>query len=141
MGDRSKGLSIIAKDLKVEGTVRAKGKLIIAGELEGTLIGDEVVTVEGSRVRARAKVQQIVIAGEFEGNITAYESLRILPTGDVCGNIVYKNLTLEAGGILNGHARPLASKDEALATDTESVIANVRPSSRTITSPDHKRKN
>lgn len=140
MGDRSKGLSIIAKDLKVEGTVHAKGRLIIAGELEGTLIGDEVVTVEGSRVHARAKVQQIVIAGEFEGNITAYESLRILPTGDVCGNIVYKNLTLEAGGILNGHVRPLASKDEVLATDSESVAANVRPSSRTITSSDYKRK-
>ena len=124
MGDRSKSPSIIAKDLKVEGTVHAKGRLIIAGELEGTLIGDAVVTGEGSRVLARAKVQQMVIAGEFEGNITAHESLKILRTGSLRGNIVCKSLTLEAGGRLNGHVRPLEPEDEVLATDMESPAAH-----------------
>jgi len=113
MAGRSKGLSIIDKGLKVEGTVNAEGKLIIAGSMEGTLLGNEVVTVEGSRVVARVKVQDLVVAGEFQGDITAYRSLRILRTGDIGGNIACKDLSLEAGGKLNGNVQPLDAEAPA----------------------------
>ncbi len=121
MADRSKDLSIIDKDLKIEGTIHAKGKLVIGGEVEGTLVGEKIITVEGSRVLGGAKVQEIVIGGEFEGDITAYRSLRILPTGNLLGNVVYNDLTLEPGGRLNGNARPLESTDEILAIDTKTT--------------------
>ncbi|NVM56867.1 MAG: polymer-forming cytoskeletal protein [Desulfobacterales bacterium] len=129
MADKSKGLSIIDKDLKVEGTIHAKGRLIIAGELEGTLVGDTVITVEGSRVLGEARVQHMVIAGEFEGDITSYGSLKILHTANFSGNIVCKILTLEAGGRLNGNVRPLESKDEILAAEAESPAAEGKTSS------------
>ncbi|MDY6974508.1 MAG: polymer-forming cytoskeletal protein, partial [Thermodesulfobacteriota bacterium] len=97
------GISIIDKDFKVKGTIHVKGRLIIAGELEGIITGDAIVTLAGSRVLARAEVQQMSISGYFEGDVTAYKSLKISHTGNLSGNIVCDSLTLEAGGKLNGH--------------------------------------
>ncbi|NVM20436.1 MAG: polymer-forming cytoskeletal protein [Desulfobacterales bacterium] len=131
MADKSKCLSIIDKGFKVEGTIHAKGKLIVNGELEGTLIGDTVVMVDGSRIHGQARVQQILIAGEFEGDIVAFQSLKISHTGNFWGKIVCRSIIVEAGGKLNGSVRPLESKDEVLKLEanTQSEVANVIPSS------------
>ncbi len=129
MADKSKDLSIIDKDLRVEGTIHARGKLLIGGQVEGALVGDKVVTVQGSRVIAWAKVQEMVIGGEFEGDITAYRRLRILPTGNLRGNIIYKDLILEPGGKFNGVAKPIESDNTILAKDTGSPAEDQYPPS------------
>jgi cytoskeletal protein CcmA (bactofilin family) len=109
--DRRQGLSIIDKGLKVEGIVNVEGKLIILGTMEGTLLGNAVVTAQGSRVVAEARVREMVIGGEFEGHVTAYESLRILQTGRVTGDIACKNLDLDPGGQINGNVEILKEGD------------------------------
>ena len=129
MPDKTTGLSIIDKGLRVEGILSAEGRLIIGGAVDGTLIGDEVVIVPGSRVVAQAKVRQIVISGDFEGDITAYESLKIMPTGNFCGNIVCKSLSLRAGGTLNGSVRPIEPGEEISAMGKEPPPGRVKSSS------------
>ena len=118
MAARSKSLSIIDSGLKVEGMVNADGKLVIAGVVEGTLVGNNVVTAQGSHVVARAEVEDMVIAGDFEGDITARNTLRILRTGNFAGNIVCKTLSLEAGGKLNGHVEPLDMNETVSMSST-----------------------
>ena len=105
--DKQEGLSIIDKDSSVEGSFNVKGKLIVAGSLKGDLIGNKVVTVEGSLVDAPAKVREMIIGGEFQGDITVYESLRILSTGAFSGKITCNSITLDTGGKLNGRVKPL----------------------------------
>jgi len=118
MAARSKSLSIIDSGLKVEGMVNADGKLVIAGVVEGTLVGNNVVTAQGSHVVARAEVEDMVIAGDFEGDITVRNTLRILRTGNFAGNIVCKTLSLEAGGKLNGHVEPLDMNETVSMSST-----------------------
>jgi cytoskeletal protein CcmA (bactofilin family) len=127
MADKEKGISIIDKDCLVEGTLNVKGKLIVAGSLKGTLIGNTVVTAKGSRVDAPAKVREMIIGGEFQGDITVYESLRILSTGVFSGKIVCKSITLETGGKLNGRVKPLDSTEELSHTDTALAAGGVKP--------------
>jgi cytoskeletal protein CcmA (bactofilin family) len=128
MADESKGVSIIDKDLRVEGTIHARGRLLIGGQVQGAVVGDQVTTARGSRVVAWAKVGEMVIAGEFEGDVTAYRSLKILPTGNLRGNVIYRSLCLEAGGVLNGNARPLQPQDEILAIGMEPSAEAPKPS-------------
>ncbi|MBW2108821.1 MAG: polymer-forming cytoskeletal protein [Deltaproteobacteria bacterium] len=116
---KSKGLSVIDTGITVEGTIRAHGRLVIAGAVEGTLLGDDVVTAKGSRVTARAEVDDLVIAGDFEGDVTARKSLTILRTGNFTGNIVCKTLSLEAGGRLNGHVEPMDTPQSTAPPQTE----------------------
>ena len=127
MADKQEGLSIIDKDCLVEGTLNVKGKLIVAGSLKGTLIGNTVVTAKGSRVDAPAKVREMIIGGEFQGDITVYETLRILSTGVFSGKIVCKSITLETGGKLNGRVKPLVPTEELLHTDTALAAGGVNP--------------
>lgn len=115
----SKNLSVLNRGITVDGTVNADGKLIIAGAMEGTLLGSDVVTAKGSRVVARAEVQDLVIAGDFQGDVTASNSLKILRTGRFVGNIVCKTLSLEAGGRLDGHVEPLEDEQDLAASTVE----------------------
>jgi len=127
MADKQEGLSIIDKDCLVEGTLNVKGKLIVAGSLKGTLIGNTVVTAKGSSVNAPAKVREMIIGGEFEGDITVYESLRILKTGVFSGKITCKSITLETGGKLNGRVRPLDSTEELPLKETALAAGGANP--------------
>jgi len=127
MADKQEGISIIDKDCSVEGTVDVKGKLVIAGSLKGMLIGNTVVTVKGSHVNAPAKVHEMIIGGEFEGDITVYESLRILGTGVFSGTVVCKSITLETGGKLNGRVEALDSAEGLSFTDTALAAGGENP--------------
>lgn len=129
MAKKQEGLSIIDKDCFAEGTLNVKGRLIVLGSLKGELLGNTVVTVKGSRVDALAKVREMIIGGEFQGDITVYETLRILSTGVVTGKITCKSITLDAGGELSGSVRPLDSTQGPSREDTVLAAGDVSPSS------------
>jgi len=129
MAGKQEGLSIIDKGCQIEGTLNVKGKLIVAGSLKGNLVADTVVTAKGSRVDALAKVREMIIGGECQGDITVYESLRILSTGVFSGKMTCKNIALEAGGKLDGRIRLLDSTEGASRTDTVLATKRVNPAS------------
>lgn len=98
----SKNLSIIDKELKIEGSISSSGKLIIKGQVTGTIEGDVVIIAEDGRVNSSAtKVSSITIGGDFQGEVTASKELIILATGTCSGKVECKDLIVENGGILN----------------------------------------
>jgi cytoskeletal protein CcmA (bactofilin family) len=98
----SKNLSIIDRELKIEGSISSSGKLIIKGQVTGTIEGEVVVIAEGGQVNSSAtKVSSITIGGNFQGEVTASRELIILATGVCAGKVECKDLIVENGGILN----------------------------------------
>ena len=98
----SKNLSIIDKELKIEGSISSSGKLIIKGHVTGTIKGDVVIIAEDGQVNSSAtKVSSITIGGNFQGEVTASKELIILSTGTCAGKVECKDLIVENGGILN----------------------------------------
>jgi cytoskeletal protein CcmA (bactofilin family) len=112
-------LSIIDKDLNIEGTLQFKGKIIVAGTLRGDLHGEHALTVKGSYVCADVKVDEISIGGTFEGNIITHKRLRILNTGNVTGTLFCNTLIIEAGGMLNGQVKQLTPKSVVSSLETK----------------------
>ncbi|MCG8567199.1 MAG: polymer-forming cytoskeletal protein [Desulfobacterales bacterium] len=95
-------LSIIDRELKIEGSISSRGKLIIKGEVTGSIEGEEVIIAEDGRVASSAtQVVSITIGGEFQGEIVASKELVILKTGTCSGKVECKDLIVENGGILN----------------------------------------
>jgi cytoskeletal protein CcmA (bactofilin family) len=95
-------LSIIDKELKIEGSILSSGKLIIKGEVKGTIKGDVVIIAEDGFVDSNAtEVSSITIGGDFQGEVTASKELIILATGTCAGKVECKDLIVENGGILN----------------------------------------
>ncbi|CCK79523.1 bactofilin family protein [Desulfobacula toluolica] len=103
MGKKSsKNLSIIDRELKIEGSISSSGKLIIKGQVTGTIEGEVVIIAEGGQVNSSATtVSSITIGGKFQGEVTASRELIILATGVCAGKVECKDLIVENGGVLN----------------------------------------
>ncbi|MBC8439678.1 MAG: polymer-forming cytoskeletal protein [Deltaproteobacteria bacterium] len=103
MGKKNyKNLSIIDRELKIEGSISSNGTLIIKGQVTGTIDGDVVIIAEDGRVNSSAtKVSSITIGGKFQGDLNASKELIILSTGICSGKVTCKDLIVENGGILN----------------------------------------
>lgn len=95
-------LSIIDQDLLIEGAISSTGKLIIKGQINGTIDGDVVIIAQDGLVNSNAtKVSSITIGGKFQGDLTASKELIVLSTGICSGRVTCKDLIVENGGILN----------------------------------------
>lgn len=110
----SEDLSIIDKDLTIDGTVSSTGRLIVKGILKGTVIGKNVVIAEEGSVYANVKVASMTIGGTFEGEIRALKKLILLSTGKCTGKVVCKDLVIETGAILNAQVTCLSGKDNSI---------------------------
>ena len=114
MKNISEDLSIIDKELTIDGTVSTTGRLIVKGILKGTVIGKNVVIAEEGSVYANAKVANITIGGTFEGEIRAMKKLVLLSTGKCTGKVVCKDLVIQTGGILNAQVTCLSVEDTGI---------------------------
>ncbi|MBW2567837.1 MAG: polymer-forming cytoskeletal protein [Deltaproteobacteria bacterium] len=104
MWNKTENISIIDKGLIVDGTISAKGKLVIKGTVKGTLVGETVIVAEEGVVCADTKATSITIGGIFDGELEVSNQLIILSTGSCTGKVVYNNLIVESGGKLNAAA-------------------------------------
>ncbi len=124
MGKKNnQNLSIIDRELKIEGSISSSGKLIIKGQVIGTIKGDVVIIAEDGLVESSAtEVSSITIGGNFEGEITASKELVILATGTCAGKIVCKDLIVENGGVLN--AEVSCKTSSKLSSDKKPKLFN-----------------
>ena len=98
----NENLSIIDKELKIEGSIFSNGKLIIKGQVFGTIEGNTVIIAEDGQVTSSATtVSSMTIGGNFQGDVIASKELIILATGTCAGKVECKDLIVENGGILN----------------------------------------
>ncbi len=102
-------LSIIDRDLSIDGSLTSRGKLIIKGSLKGTIDGEIVVIAKEGKVDSDAKVSSMTIGGSFRGEISATKELIILSTGRCEGKVKCKDLIVENGGILNAEVVSMKS--------------------------------
>ena len=114
MKNISEDLSIIDKELTIDGTVSTSGRLIVKGILKGTVIGQNVVIAEEGSVYANAKVATMTIGGTFEGEIRALKKLILLSTGKCTGKVVCKDLVVEIGAIFNAQVTYLSGEDAGI---------------------------
>ncbi len=130
MGNKNnQNLSIIDRELKIEGSILSKGKLIIKGQVIGTIKGDEVIIAEDGIVESSAtEVISITIGGKFQGELTASKELIILASGRCAGKVEYKDLIVENGGILN--AEIYCKTSSKLSAEKEIKTLNVSSKSK-----------
>ena len=97
-----KNLSIIDRELTIEGSISSTGKLIIKGKVKGEIKGDVIVIAEDGEVdSSSAIVASMTVGGKFNGDVIASKELIILSTGSCAGKVECKDLIVENGGVLN----------------------------------------
>lgn len=95
--------TLIGKDVIVEGPLKSEGDIQINGQFKGEVASaKDVIIAEHAKVKANIAAQNVYVAGEVDGNITASQRLEILETGRVDGNVTSQAMSIEPGGILKG---------------------------------------
>jgi len=82
--------------------------LVVEGTVEATLEQSQVLEVtDTGTFRGKVQIEEAVIAGVFEGTLTAREKLTIKSTGRIIGTVRFGQLEVELGGTIKGDTAPI----------------------------------
>ncbi|MDA0340381.1 MAG: polymer-forming cytoskeletal protein [Proteobacteria bacterium] len=105
---------VVGKDISLSGEIKACDSLIVEGSVEATLENSQFLEItEGGVFVGTVVIDEAVIAGSFEGTITARERLTIKSTGRIKGNVRFKQIEIDLGGEIDGDVHVLKSDTAA----------------------------
>lgn len=105
--------SLISEGVEVKGEIYSKGSIRIDGKVEGKLqLKGDLIIGEGAQVKGDLIVENLILAGNLQGNATARERLEITSTGVMTGDAICTVLTIEEGGALEGRSQMSRKKEK-----------------------------
>lgn len=95
-----------------KGDIEADGPIRIDGKFYGRVISTGMVYI-GKKSLSECNIfaKNVIIGGTIKGDIYAEDSLSVLKTAEIIGNIYSTNIKMDDGVIFDGECRVL-SKDE-----------------------------
>ena len=112
--ESDKGVTLIAKNARLEGEIAFDNELYVYGQVHGNIRagGDKATLVIGEQGRVKGDVRApvVVINGEFEGTVVASNKVVLAEKARVSGNLCYKRIEMRIGARMDGQ---LAQQDKA----------------------------
>jgi cytoskeletal protein CcmA (bactofilin family) len=106
--------SVLARGVRIHGTVHTDGVVRIEGIVDGDVrAGGQVLVAPGGFVEGDVVTRHAVIGGEVRGQILAETKVEIRTGGEVRGNVVTPRIAVEEGGTVNGMLRTAEPPDLA----------------------------
>jgi cytoskeletal protein CcmA (bactofilin family) len=105
-GSKNRG-TVIAKGLKIVGTVTAEGLVEVNGRVDGELHCTSLVISRGAHVAGTIAAGRVVVDGNVEGPIQGGDVI-LKSKAHVVGDIHHQSLSIESGAFFDGrsvHAR------------------------------------
>ena len=110
----STGISIIGRDLTIIGQglrIISKGKIRVEGEIQGDVLGTEVIIGDVGKVTGVVSAETITVFGSIMGTIRGVRVL--LEAGaKVEGDVHHQTLSVDEGAQLEGRVRRAQSAEE-----------------------------
>jgi cytoskeletal protein CcmA (bactofilin family) len=95
--------SVISSDITITGKIDGAGHVRIAGRFEGDVHIQGDLTVDaGAKLTGGVHAASVTIGGEIEGNIDGAQSVEILSTGVLNGDLKAGTLTVASGSRMRG---------------------------------------
>ncbi len=116
---------VVGEGITMSGEIESCDTLIVEGTVEAALKGASILDIAESGVfYGTVEIDECVIAGRFEGDITVHGRLSLKASGSITGSISYKELAVEAGATIDGKMSPLnaAKKNEKRDPNTKAKI-------------------
>jgi cytoskeletal protein CcmA (bactofilin family) len=122
MSDGSEVESLIGEHTSFEGTLHTEGPVRLLGTIQGEIESKSAIIVEEkARVTARLTAQQVMVAGQVDGQIFCEGRVEIRPTGRVTGEINAGALIVQEGAYFDGNSRMAAPGAAAAAAAASSA--------------------
>lgn len=137
---RSGTVTIIGPGVHVKGNISFSGFLRIQGEVQGDIScagdanGTTVVHASGS-VTGMIRTPNIVVGGRVQGPLHASESIEIHPDACVVGDVHYKRLAIDLGGVIEGSLVPTAPAESDRSKPERRVLRSESPEVKALDLP------
>lgn len=114
---------IVGQGLSLSGDITACDLLIVEGNVQVTLNETRAIEIaeSGRFTNGKADVEEAVISGVYEGELTVRGRLLVRGTGRVDGSIRYGELEVERGGRLTGSIELLSPPSKPAAAQLEAA--------------------
>lgn len=117
----------IGQGITLSGEIENCDQLLVEGTVEATLNGAKLLDIAETGIfYGSVDIEEAVIAGRFEGDLTVDGRVTLEATATVIGTMTYRELTVEAGATIEGKISSFASagaKSDAGATDFSKLKA------------------
>ena len=104
--DRGTIPSIISEGSEFKGNIKTSGEIQIDGVINGNIRAKQIVVGVNGIVRGNITAKFLRICGKTEGEIRA-ETLEIVSSASVKGNVYKKTISMEAGSKIIGNINEL----------------------------------
>lgn len=129
--------TVIGVETRISGEIRGEEDLVIRGRVDGKIHLSHALTVEkGAIVQADVDVRNLVISGTLVGNIVASESVRLLSTARVVGDLAAPRVIMDAGAAYRGRVDMGDIEAARAAVASRSVTKPVFSSANTSSGKD-----
>lgn len=118
--------SYLSSDLQITGEVRSKGDIEVNGVIDGEVNCRSLTIGEGAEFHGAAVADSVQVHGSLEGRIQA-ETVSLVNTAKVVGEIFHRTLTIEPGAFIEGTAQRLGSEAGAAAESDNRRVADSEP--------------
>ncbi len=95
--------TVIAKGLKIVGSVTAEGLVEVNGQIEGEIHCTSLVIARGAHVNGTVAAERVVVDGKVEGPIQGGDVL-LKSQANVVGDIHHQSLAIERGASFEGRS-------------------------------------
>jgi cytoskeletal protein CcmA (bactofilin family) len=122
--------TLIAKGLKIVGSVTAEGLVEVNGQIDGELHCTSLVIARGAHVNGTVAAERVVVDGTVEGPIHGGDVI-LKSQAHVVGDIHHQSLALESGAFFDGRSvqiRRNGQATEKLEAKSLQQIGNPRES-------------
>jgi cytoskeletal protein CcmA (bactofilin family) len=110
----------IGQGITMSGEIENCDQLLVEGTVEATLNGAKLLDIAETGIfYGSVDIEEAVIAGRFEGDLTVDGRVTVEATGTVIGTITYRELTVEAGANIEGKISSFASASAKTETATD----------------------
>ena len=120
--------TLIAKGLKIVGSVTAEGLVEVNGQIDGELHCTSLVIARGAHVNGTVAAERVVVDGTVEGPIHGGDVI-LKSQAHVVGDIHHQSLAIESGAFFDGRSvqiRRNGQATEKLEAKSLKQIANPR---------------
>jgi len=105
--------AFLGKETVFEGKMTFQGVFRLDGKFQGEIFESGTLIVgETALVKGKVEVQTIVILGHLEGDVYARARAEIHSTGKLYGTLFTPVLTVNEGGIFEGHCKMEGSRPD-----------------------------
>jgi cytoskeletal protein CcmA (bactofilin family) len=118
-GFRQQGM-VIAKELKIVGSVTAEGLVYVYGQIDGNLSCNSLVIERGSLVGGTVAAERVVVDGKVYGPIRGGEIV-LKSQAHVVGDLHCQSLAIESGAFFHGRLRIRGNGQTAVNLEGKSV--------------------